>query len=86
VNAVDIREVILPHGQLVTPFLAFDQFEELFTLGRETPECATRATVFISELADLVENRPPEALREDLERHELEAELRRTANERTGAN
>ena len=54
-----------PRNDLVTPFLAFDQFEELFTLGRETPERSTRATAFISELADLVENRPPEALRDD---------------------
>jgi WD40 repeat protein len=54
-----------PRNDLVTPFLAFDQFEELFTLGRETPECAARTTTFISELADLVENRPPAALRED---------------------
>ena len=53
------------HNDLVTPFLAFDQFEEFFTLGRETSECATRATAFISELADLVENRPPAALRDD---------------------
>jgi WD40 repeat protein len=53
------------HNDLVTPFLAFDQFEEFFTLGRETSECATRATAFISELADLVENRPPAALRND---------------------
>jgi hypothetical protein len=54
-----------PHNDLVTPFLAFDQFEELFTLGRETPECVARTTAFISELADLVENRPPAALRDD---------------------
>jgi len=54
-----------PHNDLVTPFLAFDQFEELFTLGRETPECAACTTAFISELADLVENRPPPALRDD---------------------
>jgi WD40 repeat protein len=54
-----------PRNDLVTPFVAFDQFEELFTLGRETPECATRAIAFISELADLVENRPPAALRDD---------------------
>jgi hypothetical protein len=53
------------HNELVTPFLAFDQFEELFTLGRETPERAARTKAFISELADLVENRPPAALRDD---------------------
>ncbi len=54
-----------PHNDLVTPFLAFDQFEEFFTLGRETTDRARRAAEFISELADLVENRPPVALRDD---------------------
>jgi hypothetical protein len=52
-------------NDLVTPFLAFDQFEELFTLGRETPARAAQANAFIIELADLVENRPPAALRDD---------------------
>lgn len=52
-------------NDLVTPFLAFDQFEELFTLGRETPARTARANEFIVELADLVENRPPAALRDD---------------------
>ena len=52
-------------NDLVTPFLAFDQFEEFFTLGRETPERMARANGFIVELADLVENRPPAVLRDD---------------------
>ncbi|HKP93181.1 MAG TPA: hypothetical protein VJS88_04730 [Chthoniobacterales bacterium] len=52
-------------NDLVTPFLAFDQFEEFFTLGRETPARIERANAFIIELADLIENRPPAALRED---------------------
>ena len=52
-------------NDLVTPFLAFDQFEEFFTLGRETPARATRAAAFMEEFADLVENRPPAALRDD---------------------
>lgn len=52
-------------NDLVTPFLAFDQFEEFFTLGRENPARATRAEAFIAELADLVENRPSAALRDD---------------------
>ncbi|MEY2574701.1 MAG: eukaryotic-like serine/threonine-protein kinase, partial [Verrucomicrobiota bacterium] len=52
-------------NDLVTPFLAFDQFEEFFTLGRETPERAAQANAFILEFADLVENRPPSALRDD---------------------
>jgi len=54
-----------PRNDLVTPFLAFDQFEEFFTLGRENPARAARAEAFISELADLVENRPSAALRDD---------------------
>jgi hypothetical protein len=52
-------------NDLVTPFLAFDQFEEFFTLGRETPVRAAQANAFILEFADLVENRPPVALRDD---------------------
>ena len=52
-------------NDLVTPFLAFDQFEEFFTLGRETPGRAAEARAFIEEFADLVENRPPAALRDD---------------------
>src|SRR5206468_8583540 len=52
-------------NDLVTPFLAFDQFEELFTLGRETPARMAEANAFVVELADLIENRPPAAFRED---------------------
>lgn len=52
-------------NDLVTPFLAFDQFEEFFTLGRETPARAAQANAFILEFADLVENRPPATLRDD---------------------
>ena len=54
-----------PRNELVTPFLVFDQFEEFFTLGRETADRNRRGSEFISELADLVENRPPAALRDD---------------------
>jgi hypothetical protein len=57
-----------PRNDLVTPFLVFDQFEEFFTIGRETAERARRASEFISELADLVENRPTATLRDDPER------------------
>ncbi|PYI92148.1 MAG: hypothetical protein DME97_10425 [Verrucomicrobia bacterium] len=52
-------------NDLVTPFLAFDQFEEFFTLGRETPARAAQANALVMEFADLVENRPPAALRDD---------------------
>jgi hypothetical protein len=52
-------------NDLVAPFLAFDQFEEFFTLGRETPARAAQAAAFMEEFSDLVENRPPVALRDD---------------------
>jgi WD40 repeat protein len=42
------------HNQPITPVLIFDQFEELFTLGKPPVE-----EQFISELADLVENNIP---------------------------
>src|SRR5215468_7031119 len=57
-----------PRNDLVTPFLVFDQFEECFTLGRETVGRERRGAAFTSELADLVENRPPAALRGDPQR------------------
>ena len=55
-------------GKLITPVLVFDQFEELFTVGGAAdPETRRRATGFIGELADLVENRPPARLEAKLE-------------------
>lgn len=46
-------------NRLVPPVLVFDQFEELFTLGRAMPAEIQR---FRNQLADLAENRIPEAL------------------------
>ena len=46
----------LPGGQRAVPVLVFDQFEELFTVGRGNP---ASASALLSELGDLVENRPP---------------------------
>src|SRR5207253_9996279 len=57
-----------PRNDIVTPFLVFDQFEECFTLGRETSGRERRGAAFITELADLVENRPAAALRGDPQR------------------
>jgi WD40 repeat protein len=45
-----------PRNDLVTPLLVFDQFEEIFTIGR--PDEA-----FLTELADLCEGSAPESLR-----------------------
>ena len=62
-------------GKVVTPVLVFDQFEELFTLGGAAdPETRRRATDFIAELADLVENRPPASVEARLEEAAAEIE------------
>lgn len=51
-------------NRLLVPVLTFDQFEEMFTLGRADDIRRERSRAFLAELADLVENRPPAALRE----------------------
>lgn len=49
-------------GTTLIPFLIFDQFEEIFTLGQADDAGRMRAKEFLADLADLVENRPPAAL------------------------
>src|SRR5690348_7776945 len=61
-------------GHTLTPFLIFDQFEELFTLAQGDEFGRERAARFVEELADLVENRPPQALEAKLERDESASE------------
>ena len=41
------------------PLLAFDQWEEIFTLGRSTPHCAEATALFLDEFADLAEGAVP---------------------------
>src|ERR1039457_780713 len=38
-----------PHGRPVLPVLAFDQFKELFTLGRQTPKQAARTELLLQQ-------------------------------------
>ena len=59
-------------NRLLTPVLAFDQFEEIFTLGRASEAQRERGQSFLIELADLVENRAPAALREKFDSGELD--------------
>ncbi len=54
--------LVSPAGRIVVPVLVFDQFEELFTLGAGSGSERARAFAFMSELAELVENRPSEKL------------------------
>jgi len=51
----------------VTAVIVFDQFEEIFTLVQESKEARSRLADFLAELGDLVENRPPGAVRAALE-------------------
>ena len=62
------------HGQVLTPLLVFDQFEEVFTLAQGDADGRARASAFLDELADLVENRPPRALEERIDADEGVAE------------
>ena len=56
-------------GQPVRLVLVFDQFEELFAIGHASAESRSRAALFLTELADLFENRPPQALEQRLEQN-----------------
>lgn len=54
-------------NRALTPVLVFDQFEELFTLAQADDSTRRRAADFVVELSDLIEDRPPDALRRALE-------------------
>lgn len=49
----------------VKPLLFFDQFEEIFTSGKNDPK---KVNEFITEMADLVENRVPVTVQEKLKK------------------
>ncbi len=51
-------------NRLVTPVLVLDQFEEAFTLGAENERRRIRRDHLLAQLEELVENRPPQTLRE----------------------
>ena len=54
-------------GQPVRVVLVLDQFEELFAIGSASEDSRARAANFLTELADLIENRAPMALERRLE-------------------
>lgn len=60
-------------GRTLTPILIFDQFEEIFTLAQSDDAGRKRAQEFLTDLADLVENRPPASLEARIDRDEADA-------------
>jgi tetratricopeptide (TPR) repeat protein len=54
-------------GEPVRLVLVLDQFEELFAIGQASDATRARASTFLTELADLIENRVPEALERRIE-------------------
>ena len=60
--------------RLMTPVLVFDQFEEIFTLGRTDDVRRSQSQAFLTELADLIEGRAPAAVKDKLNRTAGEAD------------
>jgi tetratricopeptide (TPR) repeat protein len=60
-------------GRTLIPILIFDQFEEIFTLAQSDDAGRKRAQEFLTDLADLVENRPPASLEDRIDRDEVDA-------------
>lgn len=58
---------------VVTPVVVLDQFEEIFTRGRQTETRTARTRVFVAELADLIESHQPLPVRARLERERKDA-------------
>jgi hypothetical protein len=61
-------------GNTLIPLLIFDQFEEIFTLAQSDEQGRARAARFVTDLADLVENRPPQELEARLDSDDAAAE------------
>lgn len=58
-------------NQLITPVFVIDQFEEYFSLGKDTNNCQD----FITELGDCIENRVPEEVRETLFKNKINPKI-----------
>ncbi len=58
-----------PRNRLYTPVIVLDQFEEVFTLGQAGAKVSRRVAEFFAEFESLLEHRPSDAIRADLEAH-----------------
>ena len=54
-------------NRLIKPVIAFDQFEEVFTLGQRSEGAIARVAGLLADLESLLEHRAPEAVRARLE-------------------
>lgn len=54
-------------NRLLTLVLVFDQFEEIFTFGRSNEHTMKKVGEFLTEISNLVENRPPDSLNTRIE-------------------
>ena len=54
-------------NRVVTPLLVFDQFEEIFTRSRETPERALDTETLLTELTDLIEGCVPTVVKDRID-------------------
>jgi len=61
------RRLLARNDRELVPVLVFDQFEEIFTLGLEREGSRAASQSFLVELADLIENRPPETFEKAIE-------------------
>jgi tetratricopeptide (TPR) repeat protein len=61
------RRLLGRDGREVVPILVFDQFEEMFTIGLARNDRRPESQAFLTVLADLIENRPPEAMARAIE-------------------
>jgi preprotein translocase subunit SecG len=61
-------------NRLIIPMLVFDQFEEIFTLGRFDKSRITESKNFLDELGNLIEGRPPLSLKKKLDKNPADAE------------
>src|SRR5688500_7157423 len=51
----------------VTPVLVFDQFEEIFTIGRADAGAQARSDAFLEALGEIIENRAPDHVKQALD-------------------
>ena len=61
-------------NRVMTPILVFDQFEEVFTLGRDNPARTAQIKEIIGELADLIEGHCPDPVKSRLDQYPEQAQ------------